>query len=158
MKGCELCGKPTKSHTAGEIAICHSCFSEDGDIARSLLAEAEGKAKEEDEIEEVFEQLPKHGAEGAFYTDFKAIYDALRDSVDEMRDTTPPPDKVIEELRDLLSDPYRVAYPEGHTALHAAETTTSVYCRTGRRSYHATELVDRRRDRDPCKPHRRGKD
>jgi len=103
MNGCELCGNPTKSHTAGEIAICHSCFSEEEDLARSLLAEAEGKAEEDDEMEEVFEQLPKHETEDAFYTDFTPLYDALRDSVDDIRDATPPPDEVIQELRDLLS-------------------------------------------------------
>jgi len=103
VEGCELCGKPTKSHTAGEIAICHSCFSEQEDLARSLLAEAEGKAEEDDEMDEVFEQLPKHETEDAFYTDFTPLYDALRDSVDEMRDATLPPDEVIQELRGLLS-------------------------------------------------------
>lgn len=101
MKNCELCGKPTKSHTAGDIAICHSCFTEE-DLARSLLAEAEGKA-EEDEMDEVFEQLPKHETEDAFYTDLTPLYDSLRDSVDDMRDATPPPDDVTQELRDLLS-------------------------------------------------------
>ncbi len=63
-----------------------------------------------------------------------------------------------EELHDLLADPYRVACPEGHTALNAAETTASAYCRTCRRSYPATELVDRRHDADPRTPRRRGKD
>ncbi|MFC7098858.1 hypothetical protein [Halobaculum marinum] len=100
MKNCELCGKPTKSHTARDIAICHSCYTEE-DIAKSLLAEAEGKA-EEDEMDEVFEQLPKHETEDAFYTDLSPLYDSLRDSVDDMRDATPPPDDVIQELRDLL--------------------------------------------------------
>jgi len=102
MQDCELCGKPTKSHTAGEIAICHSCFTKE-DLARSLLAEAEGEAEEDDEIDEVFEQLPKHETEDAFYTDFTPLYDALRDSVNDMRDATPPPNEVIQELRDLLS-------------------------------------------------------
>ncbi|WP_164471551.1 hypothetical protein [Halosimplex salinum] len=63
-----------------------------------------------------------------------------------------------EELADLLSDPYRVACPNGHTALNPAETTPSAYCRTCRESYHARELADRRRDPDPCKHHRKRKD
>lgn len=103
MEGCEFCGKPTKSHTAGDIEICHSCFMEEGDIARSLLAEAEGEAEEDDEIDEMFDQLPKHETEDAFYTDFTPLYDALRDQAEEMRDATPPPEGVIENLRDLLS-------------------------------------------------------
>jgi hypothetical protein len=53
-------------------------------------------------MDEVFEQLPKHGTEDAFYIDFTSLYDALRDSVDEMRDAIPPPDEVIQELRGLL--------------------------------------------------------
>lgn len=103
MKGCELCGKPTKSHTAGDIAICHSCFTEKEDLARSLLAEAEGKAEQNDEVDEMFDQLPKHETEDAFYTDFTPLYDALREQVEEMRDATPPPEDVINDLRDLLS-------------------------------------------------------
>ncbi len=103
MKNCELCGKPTKSHTAGDIVICHSCFMEEGDLARSLLAEAEGKVEQDDEIDELFDQLPKHETEDAFYTDFTPLYDALREQIEEMRDATPPPEDVIEDLRDLLS-------------------------------------------------------
>ncbi|WP_415381673.1 hypothetical protein [Halosimplex sp. TS25] len=63
-----------------------------------------------------------------------------------------------EELRELLSDPYRVACPVGHTALNPAESAPSAYCRTCRESYAAEELVDRRRGPDPCKPRRRGND
>lgn len=103
MKSCELCGKPTKSHTAGNISICHSCFTEEGDLARSLLAEAEGEAEEDDEIDEMFNQLPKHETEDAFYTDFTPLYDAIRKQAEEMRDATPPPGDLIEDLRDLLS-------------------------------------------------------
>jgi len=62
-----------------------------------------------------------------------------------------------EALGDLLADPYRVACPCGHTALDAAETTASAYCRTCHESYDADELVDRRSEPDPCKPYRNGK-
>lgn len=103
MKSCELCGKPTKSHTAGDIAICHSCFTEEGDLARSLLAEAEGEAEEDDDIDDMFDQLPKQETEDAFYTDLTPLYDALREQAEEMRDETPPPEDVIEGFRDLLS-------------------------------------------------------
>lgn len=103
MNSCELCGKPTKSHTAGDISICHSCFTEEGDLARSLLAEAEGEAEEVNEVDEIFDQLPKHETEDAFYTDFTPLYDALREQTEEMRAANPPPEDVIEGLRDLLS-------------------------------------------------------
>ncbi|WP_135363342.1 hypothetical protein [Halosimplex halophilum] len=63
-----------------------------------------------------------------------------------------------EELADLLADPYRVACPNGHTALKPAATTPSAYCRSCRESYHASELVDRRSEPDACKPYRNAKD
>lgn len=103
MKGCELCSKPTKSHTAGYIAICHSCFTEEGDLARSLLAEAEGEAEEDDDFDDLFDQLPKQETEDAFFTDLTPLYDALREQAEEMRNEASPPKAVIERLQDLLS-------------------------------------------------------
>ncbi|SHL61528.1 hypothetical protein SAMN05444342_4260 [Haladaptatus paucihalophilus DX253] len=99
---CKFCGKPTKSHTTGDIAICHSCFIEEGDLARSLLAEAEEEAEEDDEIDEMFDQLPKHETEDAFYTDLTPLINALQGQTEDMRDATPLPEEVIEDLRDLL--------------------------------------------------------
>lgn len=52
-----------------------------------------------------------------------------------------------EDLGALLTEPYRVACPRGHTALVPAETTASAFCRTCGRAYEARELVDKHRDR-----------
>ena len=101
MKECEFCGKPTESHTAGDVSVCHSCFVENEDIARSLLAEAEGE--EDDEVDEIFEQLPQHETEDAYYVDMTPIHDAFRENIKEKREQTPPPTDIIQQLRDLLS-------------------------------------------------------
>lgn len=69
VRNCEACGKPNKWHIAGDIAICHSCYTEE-DLARSLLGEAEGKGEGENDIDEMSEQLLNDETEDAFYAHF----------------------------------------------------------------------------------------
>lgn len=47
-------------------------------------------------------------------------------------------------IREKLASEYRIACPNGHTSLAAAETTQTAYCQGCGRAYRFDELVDRR--------------
>lgn len=52
-------------------------------------------------------------------------------------------------IRRKLAEEYRMACPRGHTSLHPAETTPTVYCKTCGRAYGFDELLDRQHRRRP---------
>lgn len=54
-----------------------------------------------------------------------------------------------EPIREKLGAEYRMACPNGHTSLDAADTTATAYCQTCGRAYAFDALVDRQRDDVP---------
>ena len=49
-------------------------------------------------------------------------------------------------IREKLASDYRIACPQGHTSLSAAETTPTAYCQTCGRAYQFDALVDRQQE------------
>ena len=92
----------TRSHAEGDLVICHSCYNEQPELSRSLLAEARGSSKEDSEMDDLMDQLPTMETDDAFYTDVSPIHEILREQWDEIVANISPSEEIINQLRDEL--------------------------------------------------------
>lgn len=87
MDRCEICGKPTKSHSLGEYYICHSCWTEKteeiDELKKRIEEEKEQKWSLKEAGKKISEKLDKVSSKEDLYNIFERYQRRLDESLDK---------------------------------------------------------------------------
>lgn len=100
---CRFCGKPTKSHHAGQTYICHTCYAEQPDLSRGLLEDAREREQRETEEDEIMDQLDTFETDDAFYADMTPLHKNLYENREEIIESVADPENLIDDLYTHIS-------------------------------------------------------
>ncbi|MEF8874919.1 MAG: hypothetical protein V5A88_09680 [Candidatus Thermoplasmatota archaeon] len=121
MPRCEICGKPTTSHSLGEYVVCHSCWENNPDELEELKKEIKRKENEIKEIKESGEKISRELKDAGSTEEVKSLiheYQKNLNLADEKNLEDYTFTKIIEDACEPLSNEvFQIAKKEGWSFL-----------------------------------------